>query len=267
MAEVVRPEDEGGVARRLEAGEKVSQVPSKTLPILSEVLLNLPPNSSESPVPKRKARTKEQRKWGDQAPTEFDMASLDYSLVSEATDGHQSTVDMSSLVDNESLGIRTQDGLYEVKDWEFAIHGERSTEDVIAEVLKKGGQEMKPTSGPLGALGSIFARLTGSKMLAEEDLKPVLEAMKQHLMKKNVAKEISEKVCEDVGQSLVGKKVGGFQSMLSTSCLLHQRANHVHPQQRRRQCARRSQTQSPVYSRRKRQPTFSYQFGQSCPRL
>ena len=51
-------------------------------------------------------------------------------------------------------------------------------------------------------------------MLTEEDLKPVLEGMKQHLMKKNVAKEIAEKVCEGVGESLVGKKVGGFQSML-----------------------------------------------------
>jgi hypothetical protein len=36
--------------------------------------------------------------------------------------------------------------------------------------------------------------------------------MKQHLMKKNVAKDISEKVCEGVGEGLVGKKVGSFQS-------------------------------------------------------
>ncbi|KAM5539011.1 hypothetical protein V8D89_007234 [Ganoderma adspersum] len=186
---------------------------------------SVPGSDSESPISKRKARTKEQRKWGDQAPTEFDMASLDYSFVSEAADEHQSTLDMSSLVDNASLGIRTQDGLYEVKDWEFTTHGEKTAEDVIAEVLKKGGQEAKPTSGPLGALGSIFARLTGSKMLTEEDLKPVLEAMKQHLMKKNVAKEISEKVCEDVGQSLVGKKVGGFQT--TTSAVRQALANSI----------------------------------------
>lgn len=196
------------------------------------------------------------------------MASLDYSFVSEAADEHQGTPDMSSLVDHASLGIRTQDGLYEVKDWEFDTHGEKSAEDVIAAVLKKGGQEAKPTSGPLGALGSIFARLTGSKMLTEEDLKPVLEAMKQHLMKKNVAKEISEKVCEDVGQSLVGKKVGGFQSMFVHELpFLPVGQPGSHPQQRRRQCARRSQTQSPVYSHQKRQPTFSYRFGPSYPRL
>lgn len=42
----------------------------------------------------------------------------------------------------------------------------------------------------------------------------MLEAMKQHLMKKNVAKDIAEKVCEGVGEGLVGRKVGGWQSKL-----------------------------------------------------
>ena len=65
------------------------------------------------------------------------MASLDYSFVSEGADEHQSTLDMASLVDNSSLGVRTQDGLYEVKDWEFATQGEKGADDVIAEVLKK----------------------------------------------------------------------------------------------------------------------------------
>lgn len=141
------------------------------------------------------------------------MALLDYSYDSSVSEDPASSLDLSALVDNGSLGTRTQDGLYEVKDWEFASRGDKNADDVIAQVLKKGGQEAKPVSGSLGALSSIFSRLTGSKVLTEDDLKPVLEAMKQHLMKKNVAKEIADKVCEDVGQSLVGKKVGGFQSM------------------------------------------------------
>ncbi|KAI0831167.1 signal recognition particle binding protein [Trametes gibbosa] len=161
---------------------------------------------------KRKIKAKSQRKWGDEAPTESDMASLDFSYDSSASDAQAPRVDLNALVDHGSLGTRSQDGLYEVRDWEFS-QGSQSADDVIAEVLKKSGQESKPApSGSLGALGSIFARLTGSKVLSEEDLKPVLEAMKQHLMKKNVAKEISDKICEDVGQSLVGKKVGGFQT-------------------------------------------------------
>ncbi|KAI0807149.1 signal recognition particle binding protein [Fomes fomentarius] len=174
---------------------------------------SLPGSDTETtPTSKRKSRAKAQRKWGELAPTESDMASLDYSYDSSASDGNLGNLDLSALVDHGSLGTRTQDGLYEVKDWEFSSQGDKSADDVIAEVLKKGSQNAKPATGSLGALGSIFARLTGSKVLTEEDLKPVLEAMKQHLMKKNVAKEIADKVCEDVGQSLVGKKVGGFQT-------------------------------------------------------
>ncbi|KAI0721641.1 signal recognition particle binding protein [Cerioporus squamosus] len=176
---------------------------------------SLPGSDSETPTSKRKSRAKAQRKWGEAAPTENDMASLDYSYDSSVSEGPASSLDLSALVDNGSLGTRTQDGLYEVKDWEFGSQGDKNADDVIAQVLKKGGQDAKPASGSLGALGSIFSRLTGSKVLTEEDLKPVLEAMKQHLMKKNVAKEIADKVCEDVGQSLVGKKVGGFQTTTS----------------------------------------------------
>ena len=146
------------------------------------------------------------------------MESLDFSYEKSpdsATANGQ--LDLAALVDEASLGTRTRDGMYEVKDWEFATKTEE--DDVISEALKSSAaaktSQAATSSTSLGALGSLFARLTGSKVLTEADLKPVLEGMKQHLMKKNVAKEISEKVCEGVGESLVGKKVGGFQSKSS----------------------------------------------------
>ncbi|KAH9842844.1 P-loop containing nucleoside triphosphate hydrolase protein [Rhodofomes roseus] len=166
-----------------------------------------PGSDSDTPT-KRKPKGKAQRKWGDEAPSESDMASLNFSY--EKIDSSDAgSLDLSALVDKGSLGTRTQDGLYEVKDWEFS-----AADDVISRVIQDGAPSAKAsaTPGSLGALGSIFARLTGSKVLTEDDLKPVLEAMKQHLMKKNVAKEIADKVCEGVGDGLVGKKVGGFQT-------------------------------------------------------
>jgi len=121
------------------------------------------------------------------------------------------------LVDQASLGTRTEDGMYEIKDWEFAKGTSDFTDAVISQALKANGVASAPkarsSASSLGALGSLFARFTGSKVLTEEDLKPVLEAMKQHLMKKNVAKDISEKVCEGVGEGLVGKKIGGLQTI------------------------------------------------------
>ncbi|KAJ7470304.1 signal recognition particle binding protein [Mycena latifolia] len=167
---------------------------------------SVPGSDSESPAAKRKVKTKVQRKWGDEAPTETDMASLDFSA--DSAGGSGGSHDLQALVDQTSLGTRTRDGMYEVKDWEFS----KDDDSAIANALKPADVKATSTSGSLGALGSLFSRLTGSKVLTEQDLKPVLEGMKQHLMKKNVAREIADKVCEGVGESLVGKKVGGFQT-------------------------------------------------------
>jgi signal recognition particle receptor subunit alpha len=162
---------------------------------------------------KRKQKGKVLRKWGDELPSESEMASLDFSYQKLGDlDDRPASNDLQALVDEASLGSRTKDGLYEVKDWEFANGG--TADDVIAKALSGNlDKESKPApQSSLGTLGSLFARFTGTKILSEDDLKPVLEGMKQHLMKKNVAKNIAEKVCEGVGQNLVGKKVGGFQS-------------------------------------------------------
>jgi signal recognition particle receptor subunit alpha len=166
--------------------------------------------SSEMTPSKRRSKAKEQRKWGDSAPTESDMASLDFS-ADKAGDA-PSTLDVQTLVDQASLGTRTTDGMYEVKDWEFAEKDGTSDSDFVSAALRSTAEKEKEKATGTGIFGSMFARLTGSKVLTEEDLKPVLEAMKQHLMKKNVAMEISDKVCEGVAEGLVGKKIGGFQS-------------------------------------------------------
>ncbi|KAF8184914.1 signal recognition particle, alpha subunit, N-terminal-domain-containing protein [Mycena galopus ATCC 62051] len=172
---------------------------------------SVPNSDSESTTPKRKAKpTKVQRKWGDEAPTETDMASLDFSSdIPSSGGGPGVSHDLQALVDKASLGTRTRDGMYEVKDWEFS----KDDDSAIASALKPSdANKDKAAPVSLGALGSLFSRLTGSKVLTEQDLKPVLDGMKQHLMKKNVAMEIADKVCEGVGESLVGKKVGGFQT-------------------------------------------------------
>lgn len=170
---------------------------------------------------KRKQKGKVLRKWGDALPSESEMASLDFSYekLSEL-DARPASNDLQALVDEASLGTRSKDGLYEVRDLEFA--NAKTADDAIARALNGGpDKENKPAQSSLGTLGSLFARFTGSKVLSEADLDPVLEGMKQHLMKKNVAKDIAEKVCEGVGESLVGKKVGGFQSMFPRGSARH----------------------------------------------
>ncbi|VDC00875.1 unnamed protein product [Peniophora sp. CBMAI 1063] len=145
----------------------------------------------ESP---RKTKGKALRKWGNEPVTESDMAELDFS--SDKPSDLPVNVDVQALIDAASLGTR-RDGMYEVKDWEPS---------------NANGVETGKEDKAQGLLGNVFARLTGGKTVDPAELAPVLEAMKQHLMKKNVAKDVSEKVCESVGEALVGKKLSGFQT-------------------------------------------------------
>lgn len=67
-----------------------------------------------------------------------------------------------------------------------------------------------------GGMFSIFKGLVGSKSLTSNDMKPALEKMKDHLISKNVASDISSKLCDSVANKLEGKVLGTFESITST---------------------------------------------------
>ena len=170
--------------------------------------------SSDSNTPQKRKPEKVARKWDDSAITEKDMAALDFSVDGPGAMDTSGIV-LDALIDEDSLGTK-KNGVYEVKDWDFS-NGNKSEEnedDLISQALNSASSlsgKHQPVENSASTLGSIFARLTGSKVLTEQDLKPVLNAMQDHLMKKNVAKDIAEQVCEGVGESLKGKKIGGFR--------------------------------------------------------
>jgi signal recognition particle receptor subunit alpha len=145
------------------------------------------------------------RKWGHEAPTESDMAALDFSSH-DAIDSN-ATVSASGLIDANSMGKRDKDGTYEIQDWEY----QADENDAISQAIEIGSSKKESPKSALGTMGSLFARFTGGKTLTEADLQPVLTVMKVHLMKKNVAKGIADKVCDGVGKAMMGKKITGYQ--------------------------------------------------------
>lgn len=64
----------------------------------------------------------------------------------------------------------------------------------------------KKSSGMFG----MFRGLVGSKELTKENLRPVLDKMSDHLIGKNVASNIAEKLCDSVSVKLEGKVLGTF---------------------------------------------------------
>ncbi|XP_066154412.1 signal recognition particle receptor subunit alpha homolog [Euwallacea fornicatus] len=64
-----------------------------------------------------------------------------------------------------------------------------------------------------GGMFSIFKGLVGSKSLTTSDMQPALEKMRDHLIAKNVASDISIKLCDSVATKLEGKVLGTFDSV------------------------------------------------------
>ncbi|XP_046967837.1 signal recognition particle receptor subunit alpha homolog [Vanessa cardui] len=67
-----------------------------------------------------------------------------------------------------------------------------------------------------GGMFSIFKGLVGSKALSEETMRPVLDKMRDHLIGKNVAADIANKLCDSVSAKLEGKVLGTFDSVART---------------------------------------------------
>ncbi|KAL1412636.1 hypothetical protein Q8F55_000383 [Vanrija albida] len=179
-----------------------------------------PSPGPSSPNPNRKAssaNSKLMRKWGDSPVSAQDMASLDYSTPAPEA----SSIDVGALISTDAMGTRTSTGAYEVADWDFrrgAASGDLPTEEeILARRTKKLAidDDEQDEQASESTWSNMFARLAGKKVLTKEDLRPVLADMERHLMSKNVAKDIAEKLCEGVGAALVGKKLTGLASVKS----------------------------------------------------
>ncbi|KAL8598050.1 hypothetical protein ACOMHN_062648 [Nucella lapillus] len=92
---------------------------------------------------------------------------------------------------------------------------EEATPARSASQNSSGGGAAKKSGGGFGMF-SMFKNLVGSKTLTAEDLAPALEKMKDHLIAKNVAADISIKLCESVAAKLEGKVLGTFGSVATT---------------------------------------------------
>lgn len=57
---------------------------------------------------------------------------------------------------------------------------------------------------------SFFKSLTAGKVVTREGMAPILDKMKEHLIGKNVAADIADKLCNSVATKLDGKVISNF---------------------------------------------------------
>ncbi|KAB0799389.1 hypothetical protein PPYR_07269 [Photinus pyralis] len=156
-------------------------------------------DTKKSPKPEKEKAGKKPRVWELSGSTQ-DVQSLERTV--------DKPEDMQShyTADEEFVGQMKGS----IKDIEIDSSSEE--EDEEEEV-----QEQKTKKSPSkGGMFSLFKSLVGSKSLTMDDMKPVLEKMKDHLIMKNVAADIAIKLCDSVATKLEGKVLGTFESIAST---------------------------------------------------
>jgi signal recognition particle receptor subunit alpha len=105
----------------------------------------------------------------------------------------------------------------DIDKWNVTEFEEEEEEEETDEVDGGDKKNAPNTSGSGGGFFSYLKSFTGvGKPLQEADLEPVLAKFKDHLIGKNVASEIAQKLCDSVKTSLEGKQLGTFSSLRST---------------------------------------------------
>lgn len=99
-----------------------------------------------------------------------------------------------------------------IRDLEVESSSEEDDDDSAEQEFQKSKSPQKKSGGML----SMFKSLVGSKSLSEETMRPVLEQLRVHLISKNVAIDIAEKLCDSICTKLEGKVLGTFDSVAST---------------------------------------------------
>lgn len=67
-----------------------------------------------------------------------------------------------------------------------------------------------------GGIFTMFKGLVGSKSITMDDMAPALDKLRDHLITKNVATDIAQKLCESVGTKLDGKVLKTFDTIAAT---------------------------------------------------
>ncbi|KPJ13998.1 Signal recognition particle receptor subunit alpha [Papilio machaon] len=145
--------------------------------------------------PKAVDRVKKPRVW-ELGGGSRDLPTLEYTTDKDA-------VPNEIVADTQLVGQMTG----AIKDLEVESDYSSSDDEV---------ENAQPTAKKSGGMFSLFKGLVGSKALSEETMRPVLDKLRDHLIGKNVAADIANKLCDSVATRLEGKVLGTFETVAKT---------------------------------------------------
>lgn len=148
---------------------------------------------------KKKQKKMKQRKWESTSDEDAD-APLDYSGSVE--DSGDSSVTYQESISLGDYGTEAKEG--------FVV---KELTDELNSILR---DDKKGTSTDKSSSFSFLRNYVGGKKLSEKDLDKALNAMEDHLVNKNVAKEVASLICGEIRKDLVGTTTDSWTSVNAT---------------------------------------------------
>jgi len=164
-----------------------------------------PEEPKHSPGDVRK-KGKENRQW-DLHGKARDAETLDYSRKEGEVDENEMVMAYGESLRGQMIG--------ELKDIESEDDEITQSEQDDTADSRPAGDVNKKAGRGFGFLNSLRGLVT-SKTLTQADVQPVLDKMRDHLIAKNVASDIAEKLCDSVATKLEGRVLGTFGTVAAT---------------------------------------------------
>ncbi|XP_041850322.1 signal recognition particle receptor subunit alpha [Melanotaenia boesemani] len=165
---------------------------------------------SKSPKP-QKPREKQKRIWDNGGSSSKD---LDYSARNGDGSPNDNEQNPEAQIDL-GMQLSSMKGDLQSVDYESSAEEDMEEENegvVVSETSKISSKK----GGGFGGMFGMLKGLVGSKSLSREDMEPVLDKMRDHLIAKNVAADIASQLCDSVAKKLEGKVMGTFTTVAST---------------------------------------------------
>ncbi|GAA6083327.1 signal recognition particle receptor subunit alpha isoform X1 [Tachysurus ichikawai] len=165
--------------------------------------------SNKSPKP-QKAKGKEKRVWdmGGTSTKDLDYSGIHNRRYDDKGQDEEFPAEMPIQVGSMKGDLRD----VEYESSEDIDEEEEAQKDKLATVDASRKRDRK---GGIGGMFGVLKGLVGSKTLNQQDMEPVLEKMKDHLIAKNVAADIASQLCDSVARKLEGKVMGTFTTVAS----------------------------------------------------
>lgn len=154
-----------------------------------------------------KKKIKVNRQW-ELGGKSRDIETLDYSQ--DKGDIVDSEVDLTY---GKSLCGQMIGELKDIESEDDEVSNEEDDETVSDR--RPAGNVGKKAGKGFGFLNSLRSLVT-SKTLTDTDVLPVLDKMRDHLIAKNVAADIAEKLCNSIATKLEGRVLGTFDTVAAT---------------------------------------------------